>query len=69
MERSLGLTSRARKCAVYSPAGGIPPGLFLPGMPGAGGGADVGIEILGTPVGTDDYVCDFAERRVRQLDQ
>ena len=69
MERSLGLTSQARKCAVYSPAGGIPPGLFPAGMPGADGGAAVGIEILGIPVGTDAYVCDFAERRVRQLDQ
>ena len=38
-------------------------------MPGADGGAAVGIEIIGIPVGTDAYVCDFAERRVRQLDQ
>ena len=69
MERHLGLVSQARKCAVYSPAGGLPQDLFPEDMPGAGEVAAAGVEVLGVPIGSDAFVQDFVVRRVRQLDQ
>eukprot|EP00959_Pyramimonas_sp_CCMP1952_P447018 9359449-Pyramimonas_sp.AAC.1 len=70
MERSLGLTSQARKCAVYTPRRvASPRASSRRACRGRTVARPWESRSSGSVWAADAYVCDFAERRVRQLDQ
>ena len=65
MHERLGLRSQPSKCHVYSPQGDV--SMFPQDMPGVLSGVD-GVEVLGIPVGTDEFVRQHALDSVARLD-
>lgn len=66
MAERLGLDSQPRKCGVYSPRGDI--SAFPQDMPGVQERAD-GCEVVGIPIGSDEYVRSAVLRKVRRLNE